>query len=85
MSYTTLGAIPNKGSLISQKQQRKKGGSKNVYILGMSPDVYRGNANEIKNVIEQMGGERYERDNAYLFRKKPAAEKAWTWFVLRWS
>ena len=51
----------------------------------MSPDVYRGNANEIKNVIEQMGGERYERDNAYLFRKKPAAEKAWTWFVLRWS
>lgn len=78
-----IGVIPGKGSLVKQKRQRKKGGSKNVYLIGMDLSIV--NA-ELVDMLTKFGGERYRsRPNAYLFTKRPAAEKAWAWFVLRYS
>lgn len=76
-----LSVIPGKGSLVKQKRQRKKGGSKNVYIIGMHPDIVN---SDIVAVMAEFGGEKYrDRNNAYLFTKRPAAEKAWVYFSLR--
>jgi hypothetical protein len=79
-----IGAIPGKGSLVTQKRQRKTGGSKNVYILGMSPAIYNSDGLNIKATMESMGGEALGQRNAFVFTKRPAAEKAWAYFVLRW-
>ena len=82
-----IGSLKGKGSLVAKKRQRKTGGAKNVYILGMSPDLYRADAETINAVLTRLGGEpRYEwRDNAFLFTKRPNAEKAWVWFTLRYA
>lgn len=78
-----IGVIPGKGSLVKQKRQRKKGGSKNVYLIGMDLSIV--NA-ELVDMLTKFGGEKYmNRPNAYLFTKRPAAEKAWAWFVLRYA
>lgn len=85
MSYTLLGSLPGKGSLVRSKRQRKSGGSKNVFSIGISPDLYHDNSVVISSTLVKFGGERHNRDNAYVFTKRVQAEKAWAWFVLRYS
>lgn len=85
MSYTYIGSIGGLGSLVIKKRQRPKGGSKNVYHLGMNPDFYQKNSEEINRTLAGFGAIVYARPNNFLFTKRPAAEKAWAWFVLRFS
>lgn len=79
-----IGRIPGQGSLIRCKRQRKTGGAKNVFILGMNPNMVN---DEIKTTLKNFGGEQYERGNnaAFVFTKRAAAEKAWIWFLLKYS
>lgn len=85
MSHTYLGSIGGIGSLVVKKRQRPKGGSKNVFHLGMNRDFYERNADEIRRAITGFGGITERTPNNFLFTKRPAAEKAWAWFVLRFS
>jgi hypothetical protein len=83
MTYNYIGELPGKGSLIKKKQQREKGRAKNIYILGMHPDLA---TLSVDFTMKNFGGEQYGgTTNAYLFNKRFAAEQAWTWFVLRYS
>lgn len=85
MSYNYLGSIGGVGSLVVKKRQRPKGGSKNVYYLGMNRDFYNLHAQEITRTLKGYGGETNGSPNNFLFTKRPAALKAWTWFVLRFG
>ncbi len=85
MSYNYIGSVGGLGSLIAKKRQRPKGGSKNVYHLGMNRDFYERNSEEIKRTLTGFGGIAEYGPNNFIFTKRPAAEKAWAWFMLRFS
>lgn len=85
MSYNYIGSVGGLGSLIVKKRQRPKGGSKNVYYLGMKRRFYDEHAQEITRALTQYGGVSDRSPNNYVFTKRPAALKAWTWFVLKYA
>lgn len=83
MSYTRLGDIPN-GMFLRQKRQRKKGGSKNVFVIGVDYSLLQENKESITRTFVSMGGE-LNSPQSFVFTKRPLAEKTWSWFVLTYS
>ncbi len=78
-----IGSIPGRGSLVRRKRQRKNGGAKNVFILGMNYTMVN---HEITTTLNRFGGEQdADGSNSFVFTKRAAAEKAWIWFVMRYS
>lgn len=84
MSYTRLGDIPN-GMFLRQKRQRKKGGSKNVFVISIvNYSLLQENKEKLTRAFVSMGGE-LNSPHSFVFTKRPLAEKAWAWFVLMYS
>lgn len=84
MSYRYLGRLPF-AQLVSKKKQRPKGGAKNAYYLGMFRSHYDTDPIMITNMLHNFGGVPQSSPNNYLFTKRANAEKAWAWFMLRYS
>jgi hypothetical protein len=81
-----LGRLDGKGVLIKKKEQRKKGRAKNVYIISLASNISRLHYQEISEIFVKMDGKRYSRGmDSFIFTKISIAEKAWMWFILRWS
>lgn len=84
MSYRYLGQLPF-AQLVSRKKQRPKGGAKNVYYLGMQRRHYDTDPDMITSMLRHFGGVPLTSPNNYIFTKRANAEKAWSWFMLRYS
>ena len=84
MNYNYIGSIKG-ASLVVKKRQRKRGRSKNVYYLGMAYEIYDKHADEITRTLTGFGGMSDGTRNNFMFTKRPADEKAWAWFLLKFA
>lgn len=85
MTHHYIGKIEGVGWMIRHKRQRKTGGSKNVYTLGIDPLLFKNNQAFFNRLASSLNGEVYDQSSAYVFTKLRDAEKAWMQFVLKFS
>lgn len=84
MSQKYIGLLPF-AQLSAKKRQRPKGGSKNVYYFGVQRGFYNTDPDVITSMLRNFGGISAGTPNNYIFTKRTNAEKAWAWFLLRYS